>query len=71
MTAIQILAEFGDLGDEEKKTIEQDINNIAKDMPQAKLSAMRIKPICKKVGKVAYDAVMEFASKTAAEIIKG
>lgn len=69
--ALQMLEEFGDLNDEEKRTIEQDINNIAKDIPQTKLSAMRIKRILGKCGKVAYDVVMEFASKTAAEILKG
>lgn len=70
ITAIQIFAEFGDLNDEEKKTIKEDINNIAKDIPQAKLSAMRIKRLWGKYGKVAYNVVMEFASKTAAETLK-
>jgi hypothetical protein len=70
VTAIQIFAEFGDLSKEEKGTIEQDINNIAKDIPQAKLSAMRLKRICEKCGKVAYDVIMELASKTAAEVLK-
>lgn len=71
MTAIQIFAEYGNLSEQEKKDIEQDINNIAKDIPQTKLSAMRIKRICEKCGKVAYDVIMELASKTAAEILKG
>jgi hypothetical protein len=70
VTAIQMFAEFGDLNDEEKKTIKEDINNIAKDIPQARLSAMRLKPICQRYGKVAYDVLMEFASKTTAEILK-
>lgn len=69
VTAIQIFAEF-DLTEDEEKTIEQDINNIAKDIPQARLSAMRLKPICQRCGKVAYDVLMEFASKTTAEILK-
>ena len=69
-TAIQMFAEFGNLDAKEKDTIEQDIKNIAKDIPQSKLSAMRIKQIWKKYGLVAYDVIMEFASKTAAEILK-
>jgi hypothetical protein len=67
MTAIQMFAEFGDLDEEENKTIEQDIRNIARDIPQAELSAMRIKKIWKHCGKIAYSVLMEFASKTAAE----
>lgn len=70
VTAIQIFAEFGDLSEEEKETIEQDITNIAKDIPQAELSAMRIKQIWGKYGKIAYNVIMEFASKTAAEVLK-
>ncbi len=70
VTAVQIFAEFGDLSEEEKETIEQDINNIAKDIPQAELSAMRIKRIWEKYGKIAYNVIMEFASKTAAEVLK-
>ncbi len=70
LTAIQIFAEFGNLEDDEKKAIEEDINNIAKDIPQAELSAMRIKRIWGKYGPVAYNVIMEFASKTAAEILK-
>ncbi len=70
LTAIQIFAEFGDLDEDEKRTIEQDINNIAKDIPQAELSAMRIKRIWEKYSPVAYNVIMEFASKTAAEILK-
>jgi hypothetical protein len=69
-TAIQIFAEFGGLDDEEKKTIEDDIRNIARDVPQGELSAMRIKKIWQKYGKIAYNVIMEFASKTAAEILK-
>jgi len=69
-TAIQIFAEFGDLKDKEKETIEQDVENIAKDVPEAELSAMRIKRIWKKYGPIAYEAIMEFASRTAAKILK-
>jgi len=69
-TAIQIIEEFGDLSEEEKRTIEQDLNNIAKDTPQTELSAMRIKRIWEKYGIVAYNVIMEFATKTAAEILK-
>ncbi len=71
MTAIQIFAEFGNLDEQEQKDIEQDINNITKDIPQAEFSAMRIKRIWEKYGPFAYNVVMEFASKTAAEILKG
>ena len=70
-TAIQILLEFGDLEEEEKKTIKKDIENIAKDVPEAELSARRIKRIWDKGGKVAYEVIMEFASRTAAQILKG
>lgn len=70
LTAIQIFAEFGKLDEEEKKTIKQDITNIARDIPQAELSAMRIKRMWEKYGKVAYAVIMDFASKTAAEILK-
>ena len=70
MTAIQIFAEFGDLSEEEKETIEQDIANVAKDIPQAELSAMRIKRIWEKYERIAYNVIMEFASKTAAEVLK-
>jgi len=70
VAAVQIFAEFGDIDEEEKRTIEQDIKNIAKDIPQTKPSAMRIKRILEKCGKVAYDVIIELASKTAAEILK-
>jgi len=70
LTAIQLFAEFGKLDEEEKKTIEEDINNISRNVPQAELSAMRIKAIWQKYGKIAYNVIMEFASKTAAEILK-
>ncbi|MGA2914767.1 MAG: DUF2321 domain-containing protein [Sedimentisphaerales bacterium] len=69
-TAIQILTEYGNLDDQEKKTIEQDINNIAKDIPQAELSAMRIKRIWDKCSAAGYEVIMEFASRTAAKILK-
>lgn len=68
--AIQIFAEFGNLGAEENKTIEQDIKNISRDIPQAELSALRIKKMWGKYGKIAYNVIMEFATKTAAEILK-
>jgi hypothetical protein len=71
VTAIQMFAEFGNLDDKEKDTIEQDIKNIAKDIPQAELSAMRIKRVWEKYSPVAYNVIMEFASKTAAKILKG
>jgi len=70
-TAIQTLTEFGNLDDEEKKTIAQDIENVAKNVPEAELSARRIKRIWKKYGPVCYEAIMEFASRTAAKILKG
>jgi len=69
-TAIQIFAEFGGLDEEEKKTIKEDINNIARDIPQSELSALRIKKIWKKYGQLAYNIIMEFSSKTAANILK-
>jgi len=69
-TAIQILTEFGNLNDEEKKTIAQDINNIARDIPQAELSANRIKQIWKKCSMAGYEFIMEFASRTAAKVLK-
>jgi len=71
VAAIQILAEFGNLDEEEKKTIEQDIDNIAKDVPEAELSARRIKRIWDKGSRVGYEVIMEFASRTAAKILKG
>ena len=71
VTAIQMFAEFGNLDEEEKETIEQDINNIAKDIPQSELSAMRIKRLWDKYSPIARNLIMEFASKTAAEILKG
>ena len=70
VTAIQMFAEFGNLDAEEKKTIDEDIKNIAKDIPQAELSARRIKRIWAKGTKIAYSVLMEFASKTAAEVLK-
>lgn len=71
MTAIQILAEFGNLDEEEKKTINQDVENIAKDVPETELSARRIKRIWERGKSVGYEAIMEFASRTAAKILKG
>lgn len=71
MIAIQILAEFGNLNEEEKKTINQDIENIAKDVPEAELSARRIKRIWEKCSRAGYEVIMELASRTAAQILKG
>ena len=71
LTAIQMFAEFGNLDDKEKETIEQDIKNIAEDAPQAELSAMRIKRLWEKYSPVARDIIMELASKTIAAILKG
>jgi hypothetical protein len=70
MTAIQILTEFGNLDEKEKETIEEDIANIAKDTPQAELSARRIKRIWEKCKMAGYEIIMEFASRTAAKILK-
>jgi hypothetical protein len=70
VTAIQILTECGNLDEKEKKTIEQDIRNIAKDVPQAELSAMRIKRIWEKCSRAGYEIIMEFASRTAAKVLK-
>ena len=69
-TAIQMFAESGNLDDEEKKTIEQDINNIAKDIPEAKTSAMRMKRLWEKYGPLGRKIIMDFASSTAAKILK-
>lgn len=69
VAGIQTFAELG-IDENEESTIDEDMHNIAKDIPQAKPSAMRIKRICDKYGQVAYNVVMEFASKTAAEILK-
>ena len=69
-TAIDILMEFGNLDAKEKDTIEQDISNVAKDTPQAELSAMRIKRIWDKCSKAGYEIIMEFASRTAAKVLK-
>ena len=69
--AIQNLVEFGDLNEEEKKTIDQDVENIAKDVPDTELSARRIKRIWERGKSVGYEAIMEFASRTAAKILKG
>jgi hypothetical protein len=70
-TAIQNLVEFGDLNEEEKKTIEQDVENIAKDVPEAELSARRIRRIWGRCSRAGYEIIMEFASRTAAKILKG
>lgn len=67
--AIQTFDEF-DLDEEEKKNIGQDIENIAKDVPEAELSARRIKRIWGKYGRIAYEVIMEFASSTTAKILK-
>ena len=70
VAAIQMFAEFGNLDEEEKETIEQDIKNIAEDIPQTELSAMRIKRIWEKCSRAGYEIIMEFASRTAAKILK-
>jgi len=69
-TAIQILVEFGDLEDKEKETIEQDVESIAKDIPQAELSARRIRRILERCKDLSYEFLLEFASRTAAKIFK-
>lgn len=68
--AIQAFVEFDNLDESEKETIEDDINNIAKDVPEAEMSAKRIKKIWNKYGNIAYNVIMELASKTMAEILK-
>jgi len=70
VTAIQILTEFGNLDEKEKETLEQDIKNIARDIPQAELSANRIKRIWEKCSQAGYEIIMEFASRTAAKVLK-
>jgi len=70
-TAIQILTEFGELSETEKKTIDQDVENIAKDVPEAEVAARRIKRIWERGKIVAHELIMEFASRTAAKILKG
>ena len=70
MTAVQTFVEFGNLDENEKKTIEEDISNIARDVPQTELSARRLNRIWKKCGNVGYELIMEFASRTAAKVLK-
>lgn len=70
VAAIQYFTEFGNLDEKEKETIEQDIKNVARDIPQTELAAMRIKRILEKCGRPCYEIVMEFASRTAAKILK-
>jgi len=67
IAAIQVFAELG----VQESTIDEDMHNIAKDIPQATPSAIRIERICKKLGPLAYNVVMEFATKTTTEILKG
>jgi hypothetical protein len=69
--SIQAFIESGKLDEEEKKTVGQDIENISKNLPDTKPSAIRIKKIWEKYGPIAYEAVMEFSSRTAAKILKG
>jgi hypothetical protein len=69
-TAIQIFVEFGNLDEAQLNQTKEDIKNIARDVPQAELSAMRIKALWGKYGNIAYNVIMEFASKTASEILK-
>ncbi len=70
-TAIQMFVEFGDLKDSENESIEHDIANIARDIPESELSAMRIKRIWDSGRRCAYELVMDFASRTAANVLKG
>jgi hypothetical protein len=70
VTAIQILTEFGDLEASEKETIEQDVENIARDVPESELSAGRIARVLKRCGRVGYGVIMELASSTAAKILR-
>lgn len=69
--SIQAFLESGKLDEEEKKTVGEDIENISKNIPDTEPSAIRIKKIWKKYGPIAYEAIMEFASRTAAKILKG
>ena len=69
--AIRAFKESGKLDEEEEKIISQDIENISKDVPDAEPSAWRIRRIWEKYGPIAYDAIMEFASRMAAQILKG
>lgn len=69
--ALDEFLEFGELDDREKETIEDDLRSIASDGPRTPLAARRIKKIWTRVGNVAYSVLMDFASKTAAEILKG
>lgn len=68
--AIKILMESGKLDKEEKETIEQDIYNISKNIPDSETSAWRIKRIWEKCGRAGYEVIMELASRTAAKIFK-
>ena len=68
---VQTFIEFGNLEEEEKATIEQDVENIAKDGAEAELSAHRIKRIWEKGKAICYEPIMDFASRTAAHILKG
>lgn len=67
--AIQTFAEL-DLDEEEKKTIDQDIENIAKNVPEAELSVSRIKRIWDKYGRVGYEVIIDLASNTIAKMLK-
>ncbi|MBW1976255.1 MAG: DUF2321 domain-containing protein [Deltaproteobacteria bacterium] len=69
-TATQIFEEFGGLDEKEKRTIAADINNIARDIPETELSARRLKAIWEKYGPLAYNLIMELATKIAAQILK-
>jgi hypothetical protein len=68
--AIDLFIESGKLNETELEQTKQDIRNIARDIPQAEPSAMRIKKRLKTCGIVAYNVIIEFASKTAAQILK-
>ena len=68
--AVEMFIEFGELNEEEKATIKEDIENIARDTPRTELSANRIKRIWKRSTAIGYDLILEFASRTAANILK-
>ncbi len=68
--AIELFIESGKLDEKELEQTKQDIRNISRDIPQAEPSAMRIKKRLKLCGIVAYNVMMEFATKTAAAVLK-
>ena len=68
--AVEVFVEFGSLEEAECKTIEADIANIARGTAAAELSARRVKRIWDRAGQIGYEILMEFATKTAAEMLK-